>query len=73
MIKYVIKQNSLTEIVIGAPNDTQHQNNANPKNSPIDCDGVLLTNAQCHMVPTSIIESIKTTSMEGVSTGVLEK
>ena len=34
-------------MVTVAPNDTQHQNDANPKNSPIDCDGVLLTNVQC--------------------------
>ena len=38
-----------------APSDTQHQNNAHPKTNPIDCDGVQLTNAQCHMVPISII------------------
>ena len=25
------------------------------KTGPIDCDGVLLTNAQCHMVPISIL------------------
>ena len=36
-------------------NDTQHQNNAHPKSSAIDCDGVLLTNAQCHMAPISIL------------------
>ena len=35
-------------------NDTQHQNNAHRKNSPIECDGVQLTNVQCHMVPISI-------------------
>ena len=35
-------------------NDTQQQNNAHPKTNPIDCDGVRLTKAQCHMVPVSI-------------------
>ena len=39
------------EIVKGAHNDTQHQNSAHPNASPIDCDWVQLTNAQCHMVP----------------------
>ena len=29
----------------GTHNDTQHQNSAHPKNSPIDCGGVQLTNA----------------------------
>ena len=54
MMKIMVKYNSIEEIVTGAPNDTQHQNNAHPKNSPLDCDGVLLTNLQCHMVPISI-------------------
>ena len=54
MMKIMVKYNSIEEIVTGAPNDTQHQNNAHPKNSPLDCDGVLLTNVQCHMVPISI-------------------
>ena len=74
MMKIMIRQNSIKEMVKGAPNDTQHKNNAPPKknkkttttkkqkqktnkkqtnkqtkkqNSPIDCDGVQLTNAQC--------------------------
>ena len=35
---------------------TQHNNNTRPKKtSPIDCNGVLLTNVQCHMVPISIL------------------
>ena len=38
----------------GAPDDTQLQNNAHLQNSPIDCDGVQLINAQCHMVSISI-------------------
>ena len=54
MIEIMMKYNSIKEIVTGAPNDTQHKNNAHPKTSPIDCDGVLLTNVQCHMVPISI-------------------
>ena len=63
MMTIVMKYNSIKEIVTGAPNDTQHQNNAhqktkqptNKQNSPIDCDGVLLTDVQCHMVPISIL------------------
>ena len=35
--------------------DTPHQNNAYSKHSLIDCDGVQLTNAQCHMVPMSVL------------------
>ena len=31
--------NSNKGIVTGAPNDTQHQNNAHSKTSNIDCDG----------------------------------
>ena len=54
MTKIMMKSNSTKEIATGAPNDTLHQNNAHPQKSPIDCDGVLLTNAQCHMVPISI-------------------
>ena len=38
-----------------APNDIQQQNDAHPKTSPIDCDGVLLTDVQYHMVPISIL------------------
>ena len=45
----------IKEIVTGSPNDPKHQNSAHPKHSPIDCDGVLLTNVQCHMVPISIL------------------
>ena len=26
-----------------------------PQTSPVDCDGVHLTNARCHMVPISIL------------------
>ena len=40
-------ERELKEIIKGAHNDTQHQNNAHPENSPIDCDGMQLTNAQC--------------------------
>ena len=51
MMKIMKKYNFIKEIVKWAPNDTQNQNNAHPINSPIDCDGLHLTNAQCHMVP----------------------
>ena len=51
----MMKYNYIKKIVTGAPNDTQHQNNAHPKSSLIDGDGVLLTNAQCHLVPISIL------------------
>ena len=44
MIKIMLKYYSIKEIVTWAPNDILHQNNARPKTSPIDCDGVLLTN-----------------------------
>ena len=47
--------NYIDEIETGVPNDTQHQNNAHPKPSPINCDGVLLTNVQCQIVPISIL------------------
>ena len=42
------------DIVKGAHDDTQHQNNTHTKNNPIECDRVKLTKAQCHMVPLSI-------------------
>ena len=47
--------NSIKEIVKGAHINTQHQNSAHPRNSLIDCDGVQPTNAQCHIVPISIL------------------
>ena len=40
MIKIMMEYNHIKEIVTGAPNDTQHQNNAHPKTSPIDCEKV---------------------------------
>ena len=40
MMKVIMKSNYIKGIVKGAPNATQHHNNANPKTSPIDCDGV---------------------------------
>ena len=43
---------NIRKIVKGAHNETQHQNNAHTKT---DCDGVQLTNAQCHMIPISIL------------------
>ena len=55
MMEIMMKYNSIKEIVTGAPNDTQHQNNAYTKSNNVDCDGVLLTNAKSHMVPTSIL------------------
>ena len=54
MMKIMMKENSTKEIVKGAQNDTQHQNSVHPKNSPLDCDGVHLTDAQCHIVLISI-------------------
>ena len=45
----MMKYSSIKKIVTGAPNGTQHQNNAHPKNSRIECDGVLLTNEQCRL------------------------
>ena len=54
IMKIMMKQNTVTEIVRGADDDTQNQNST-PQNSPIDCDGVQLTNAQWHMVPIVII------------------
>ena len=45
MMKIMTKQNSMKEIVKGAHNNTQHHNSAHPKTSPMDCDGVQLTNA----------------------------
>ena len=41
MMKIIMKYNSIKEIVTGAPNDAQDQNNAHPKTSPIDCDVIL--------------------------------
>ena len=32
-------------------NDIKHQKNAHPKTSPIDCDGVVVTNEKCCVVP----------------------
>ena len=56
IVKIMMKYKSIKEIVTGAPNDTQHQNNTHTqKSSPVDCDGVLLTNAQFRMVPISIL------------------
>ena len=37
----------------GAHNDTQHQHNAHLKNTPIDCDGVQLTNVTWYLYPYS--------------------
>ena len=54
IINIMMKYNSIKYTVTLAPNDTHRENNAHPKNSPIDCDGVLLTNVQCHMVPIPI-------------------
>ena len=51
VITVMMKYNSFQEIVKWAHNDTQHQNSEHPQNSPIDGDGVQLTDAQCHVVP----------------------
>ena len=55
MMKIMMRNNSMKETVERSPNDTQHQNNAHPKNIHIDCDEVQLTNAQCYMVPLCIL------------------
>ena len=55
MMKIMTKKNSIKEIVKGAQNDTQHKNSTHPRASPIDCNVTQLTNAQCHMVPLSIL------------------
>ena len=47
--------NSITEIIKRTHDDTQHQNSARPKMTSIDCDGVQLTNVQCHMAHISIL------------------
>ena len=46
MMKIMMKYNFMKEIIKEAPNGTQHQNNAHPKKSPIDCVGVQFDNAQ---------------------------
>ena len=51
----IMKYNSIKKLINGTHNDTQHQNNAHPNTSPIECDGVQLTNVQNHMVPISIL------------------
>ena len=38
----MLKFSYIKELVKGTHNDTQHQDNAHPKSSPIDCDGVQL-------------------------------
>ena len=50
MMKIVLKYNSIKEIIKEAPTDTHHENNTHTQNRPIGCDGMPLTNAQCHMV-----------------------
>ena len=49
MMKIMMKKNSITEIVKGAHNDSQHQESAQPKTRPIDFQVVQLTNAWCHL------------------------
>ena len=51
----MMKMNYIKELLNGTHYNIQHQNNAHPKTSPIDYVGVQLTNAQCHMVLTSIV------------------
>ena len=52
----LVKWNSLLkELVKRTQNDTQHQNNTQLKTDTIDCDGVQLTYAKCHMAPLSTI------------------
>ena len=47
----MVKYNAIKGLLKGTHNDTRDQDNAHPKTSLIDCDGVQVTNAQCHMVP----------------------
>ena len=54
-MKIMMKKNSITEIVKGAHNDSQHQKSAQPKTRPIDFHVVQLTDAWCHLVPISIL------------------
>ena len=54
MMKIKMKYNYVQEILKEAHNNTHHQDNTPPKNSPIACDGAQLANAQCHMVSLSI-------------------
>ena len=53
-MKLTMKYNFIKGIVKGAHNDTQHPNSTYPDASPMDCDKVQLTNAQCHKVFISI-------------------
>ena len=55
LMQIMLKYRFIKEMTKEAHNNSQHQNNAHPKNSPIDCGAVLLTNTQCHMVPLSIL------------------
>ena len=50
-----MKYNSFKELLKGTHNGAQHQNNAHPKTSPIDYDRLQLTNAQCYVVPISMV------------------
>ena len=58
-MKIMMKYNSVKEMANGASNETQHQNKAHPKNSPIDCDGVQLTIAQWYSHPHHDTENAK--------------
>ena len=55
VMKIMTTYSSIKEILKGAHYDTQLKKNAYPKNNPIDCDGVQLNNAQCHVVSISIL------------------
>ena len=46
---------NIKEFVKWTYDDTQHLNTAHPKTNHIDCDGVQLTNAHCHMVHISLL------------------
>ena len=54
IMKVMMKYNYIKDVVKGAPSDTQHQK-MHKQNSPINCDGMQLTSAQCHMAPISIL------------------
>ena len=47
----MMKYNSIKEIVEGGHNHTQHQKSTHTIPSPIDCDGVQLTNTQWYLYP----------------------
>ena len=51
--------NSIKELVKSTQDDTQHQSNAHPQNSPVDCDGVTrpMQNITWYLYPYHDIEN----------------